>query len=71
MNKNVSNPDRFIRTLVAVMLLVGTALHMIPGFWAILAWFFAGVFILTAIVGTCPLYSIFGLSSCPKKKPAA
>lgn len=69
MNKNVANSDRIIRALVAVILIVGVAVRIIPGFWAILSWFFAGVFILTAIVGTCPLYSLFGISTCPKKKP--
>jgi hypothetical protein len=28
----------------------------------------AGVFVLTSLVGFCPLYAPFGISTCPAKK---
>ena len=30
----------------------------------------AGVFVLTSLVSTCPMYIPFGISTCKTKKPA-
>lgn len=66
MNLNMGKIDRGLRLVVAVLLLYGAlgthafgegALN-----WTLLA--FAAVFIVTALLGTCPLYRIFGLRTC-------
>lgn len=63
---NVGNVDRVIRIILGAVLLV--AFFMYPdSSWH---WFaLIGVIPLaTALLGSCPLYSIFGLSTCPMKK---
>jgi hypothetical protein len=67
MKKNVSTVDRAIRLVLAVVLIYLSATKTLSGPYAIVGWIIAGVFLLTAIAGTCPLYSLLGISSCPKK----
>lgn len=62
MAKNESNTDRIIRVVLAVVLVV-------LAFYLNLWWL--GVIALvplgTAAIGFCPLYRIFGISTCPVK----
>ena len=65
MNKNEGNIDRIIRAVVAVVAVVGAVL---VGFGSPIAWVLlvvAAIMGVTAAVGFCPLYRIFGLSTCP------
>ncbi|ESR25310.1 YgaP family membrane protein [Lutibaculum baratangense] len=60
---NVGSLDRIIRAVVAVALVAG-GLWTLPGAWswvAIVAGFVAGA---TALVRSCPLYTLLGISSC-------
>lgn len=66
MTKNMGSLDRGVRIAVAILLLV---LAYGTGFAAsgILHWLFiavAVVFLITAVVGNCPLYSIVGIKTC-------
>lgn len=68
MHTNVGTPDRLVRIVLGITLLV---LPFIPGlavfanplaFWAALI---AGlVLLVTGLVRFCPLYTLFGLSTC-------
>lgn len=61
MSRNEGNADRIIRILLAVVIFaVGLATQS----WLGLIGF---VPLLTGLMGWCPLYSIFGLSTCPVK----
>lgn len=66
MTTNMGKTDRVLRLAIAVLLLVAAFGTSVAGsgilFW--LALIVAGVFTLTAIVGTCPLYRIVGLKTC-------
>ena len=66
MTKNVGSLDRIIRIILGVALLA--AFFLMPE--ASYRWIFLiGVVPLgTALMGSCPLYSIFGLSTCPVKR---
>lgn len=66
MKKNMGNLDRFIRTLLA--LLVGILYYMgtISGTTAIILGVIAVIFLLTSLISTCPLYMPFGLSTRKK-----
>ena len=65
MLKNVGSWDRILRVVVGV-LLIAYALGMFgPGQYTWLGWI-GIVPLLTSFMGTCPAYSIFGLST--KKK---
>lgn len=63
MGKNVSNADRVIRVIVAIIAFVIAAM---VGFGSVLGIILAivGVIMLvTAAIGFCPLYRVFGLST--------
>lgn len=63
---NVGMIDRAIRVIIGVVALV--AFFMLPeAGWR--WWLLLGIVPLaTAALGTCPLYTIFGLSTCPVKR---
>lgn len=62
MKKNVGSADSIIRIVIAaivgVLFYTGTIL-------GIVLLVLAGVLLLTGFVSFCPLYSIFGVRSCP------
>ncbi|MCJ8144236.1 DUF2892 domain-containing protein [Ancylobacter sp. A5.8] len=64
MTRNVGNLDRALRVLLGLALL--SLLFLLDGD---LRWLglIGLVPLLTAALGTCPAYSILGLSTCPLK----
>ena len=68
MKKNMSNTDRIIRVIIAALLVVLYATGTVTGTWGIVALVVAGIFVLTSLVSFCPLYAIFGISTCSVKK---
>jgi hypothetical protein len=68
MKKNVGNIDRAVRLLLAAVFITLFALGKIEGTLGIVLVVLGSVFALTSFVGFCPLYSLFGLSTCPVKK---
>ncbi len=64
---NVGGIDRTLRIVVGVVLLVWFFMDQGQGFWHY-AKLIGIVPLITAAIGSCPLYSIFGLSTCPMKK---
>lgn len=69
MKKNMGIADRIIRLVIVAVLatlyFTGTAAGTIGTIFIIAAVFFT----LTSIIGFCPIYAIFGISSCTLKKP--
>jgi len=63
MKKNMSNFDRGLRVVVALVVAILYFAGQISGTAAIILGILAAVFILTSLVGTCPLYLPFGLST--------
>jgi len=66
MKKNMGLADKAIRILVAVVIAVLYFTHQISGMTATILGVLAVVFMLTSVMGTCPLYLPFGIST--KKK---
>ncbi len=64
MKKNMGTLDRVIRTLAAIAILWLYYLGLISGLAAIILFVIAAIFIVTSIAGTCPLYSLLGVSTC-------
>ena len=65
MNTNVGTIDRILR-FVAGLALIALALGYIPGF-APQVWGWIGIIpLLTAVFGTCPLYSMIGVNTCKR-----
>lgn len=66
MTANVGTVDRVLRIVVGLAL-IALALGLVPGM-APQVWGWIGIVPLgTALVGSCPLYSILGVSTCPRK----
>lgn len=66
MKTNMGTIDKVLRVLVALVILSLYLGNQISGMAAIILLILAGVFILTSVVGVCPLYLPFNLST--KKK---
>lgn len=64
-SKNVGGIDRILRIVVGAALLLGFFLNGAGAYgWLYLI----GIIPLaTGLMQTCPLYSLFGLNTCPRK----
>jgi hypothetical protein len=64
MNVNVGSADKIIRIIIGIALL--SMLLWVPGnakYWGLI-----GIIpIVTALMGWCPAYAIFGIKTCPAK----
>jgi hypothetical protein len=67
MKKNMGILDKVIRILIALVVIVLYFVHAISGTWAIILLILSGIFILTSLVGFCPLYLPFGINTGKKK----
>lgn len=68
MKKNLGNADRLIRVLLAVLFAVLYFNHLVTGVAGVILIILAVVFLLTSMVGFCPLYAAFGIKTCTSKK---
>jgi small-conductance mechanosensitive channel len=66
MKKNMGTADRIIRTILAVVVAVLYFTDQITGTAAIILGILAIIFLLTSLVGFCPLYVPFKLSTRKK-----
>jgi hypothetical protein len=62
MNKNIGSTDKIIRLTIGLIIAVLGIVYQ--SWWGLLAI----VPLTTAFINFCPLYSLFGLSTCPAKK---
>jgi Protein of unknown function (DUF2892) len=67
MKQNMGSIDRALRVLVAVVVGILYFTDQITGVAAIILGIFAVIFILTSVVGFCPLYLPLKLSTIKKK----
>jgi drug/metabolite transporter superfamily protein YnfA len=68
MKKNMGGADRVIRILLAAVFAVLYFTGTVTGVLGYVLLAFGGIFVLTSLVGFCPLYSLFGMSTCAVKK---
>ncbi len=69
MKTNMGQLDKGIRLLLAGILAIVYFVAAIKGVVGIIIIAIAIIFAITSFVGVCPLYKIFGISSCPVKHP--
>lgn len=69
MTANESSLDRIIRLVVGIAALVGAFAVGLGSLGGIILAVVGVVMLVTAAVGFCPLYRVFGMSTC--KVPAA
>ena len=63
MTKNMGNLDRAFRLIVFVAIGVAYLMGALSGTLAIILGVVAAAFLLTSLIGTCPAYLPFGLST--------
>ncbi|MDX2284971.1 MAG: DUF2892 domain-containing protein [Bacteroidia bacterium] len=66
MIKNMGSIDRIVRVIVALVFAALIATKTVTGVLAIVLGVLGGVFVLTSLISTCPLYLPFGISTRPK-----
>jgi fatty acid desaturase len=64
MKKNMNTADRIIRLIIAAIIAILFFTNILTGTLGIVLLVLAGVFVLTSIFSFCPIYAIFGLSTC-------
>ena len=67
MKNNMGLTDKVIRLLIAALVIVLFYTNVISGTVGIVLLVFAGIFILTSLLGFCPLYLPFGINTGKKK----
>jgi hypothetical protein len=67
MKKNMGNLDRLFRLVLAAAISALYLNDMISGTLGIVLMAFSAIFLLTSLVSFCPLYTLFGISTCPRK----
>jgi glucokinase len=65
MKKNMGTIDRIVRIAIALVFAALYFTGTVTGTLGIVLLVLGGVFVATSIVSFCPLYTIFGLSTCP------
>jgi uncharacterized membrane protein YuzA (DUF378 family) len=69
MVKNMGKADRLVRAfLVAPLAVIGAVLVGPGSLLGILLFVVAAVMLGTAAIGSCPLYRLVGLKTCPMQK---
>ena len=63
MKNNMSSMDRIVRAVVAVIIGVLIITNVVSGTLAIILGVIAAIFLVTALIGFCPLYTIFKFST--------
>ena len=67
MKKNMGNADRIVRVIIAAVLAGLYFGGVITGTLGIVLVAAGAVFVLTSLISFCPLYTLFGMNTCPKK----
>ena len=68
MKQNMGSADRWIRAMIGIVLVVLFFKHIVTGTAAVIGLAVAGIFLVTAVIGNCPLYSIFGIKTCNTRR---
>lgn len=67
MKKNMGTADRALRLIIAILLIPLFVTENITGTLGIVLIALAVVFVLTSFIGFCPLYTLFGITTCKLK----
>lgn len=64
--KNMGTADRIIRLILAAIFVVLYLLGYVSGTLGLVLLVLAAIFVVTSIFSFCPLYTLFGISTCKK-----
>jgi len=68
MKPNMGGADRIIRILIAAVLAYLYFSGTVTGTLGLVLVIVGGVFVLTSLVGFCPLYTLVGVNTCARKR---
>lgn len=68
MKKNMGTADRIIRLIIAAVIVTLFFTNVITGTLGIILLVLSGIFAITSFVSFCPLYTIFGMNTCPANR---
>lgn len=68
MKKNMGNTDRIIRVIAAIVFAVLYFTGTVAGTLGLVLVVLGAVFLATSFISFCPLYTLFGISTCKKEK---
>ncbi len=68
MKTNVGKTDRLVRIILALLISTLYFANVITEMLGVVLMFIAAILLITAIVGFCGLYQIFGINTCPRKE---
>ncbi|HEY6502684.1 MAG TPA: DUF2892 domain-containing protein [Chitinophagaceae bacterium] len=68
MKQNMGSTDRILRIIIAAVFVLLYFNGIVTGTAGIVLLVLSGVFVLTSFIGFCPLYTIFGLNTGPRKE---
>ncbi len=69
MKKNVGSFDKILRVVIAIIAAYFAYKGGFEATWVeYVLWAVAIIMLLTTLMGSCPLYSIFGMNSCKTTK---
>lgn len=64
MIRNMSNLDRIIRVIIFAVTAYLYFGEVVPAPWNLVAVIAGGVLLATSLINFCPIYRIFGISTC-------
>jgi hypothetical protein len=67
MKTNMGNVDRVIRVIIFVVMVTLLMLNVIEGTLGYVLMGISSVLLVTSLINFCPLYKIFGISTCKVK----
>lgn len=65
MKKNVGSTDKIIRILLAIVFAALFFTGTVTGILGYVLLALGAIFVLTSLVGFCPIYAVLGMSTCP------
>jgi len=67
MKTNMGLADRIIRIAIAIAIVILYLNGVISGIAGILLLAIAAIFLVTGLIGTCPLYRLLHINTCQRK----
>ena len=68
MKNNVGSIDKIIRIIIAIVAFYFAYTGKVENPWNYMLYAVSAIMVLTAILGTCPLFTIFGINTCKIKE---
>jgi len=66
MKRNMGTLDRILRLVLVVLIAIMYFTDAITGTWALILLVISGILLITSLLGVCPLYVPFGISTRKK-----